>query len=143
MAASRRHTRDSIDPVALVDLGKQLAQQAIGDSVKKALDANAGAPEPSSPEGIGATILAEVRAMQNALKDDAELAVFAQSGMEMLRVTEIYAPTPFVVVLIGLDGGRNLTRVITRADGVHLTCKVMKVQPGAPPVRVAFREPKK
>jgi len=45
-------------------------------------------------------------------------------------------------VLTGIDTERNLTRIISAAEHLELTCKVMKVQPGAKPVKVALIAPK-
>lgn len=130
--------------MAIGEFTKQLAQQALTNAGKSILDTPGPAPsvEPGSPEGIGATILAEVKAMQSALKDDAELAVFVGTGGETLRISEVYLPSPFVAVLIGTGADRNITRVITRIDALQLTCKVLKVPAGAKPLRVAFREAK-
>jgi len=138
--------------VALGNFTKQLAQQAIGNSAKSVLDAlrpsdmpkvePPAAAEAGPPENIGAAILAEVRAMQTALKDDAELVVLYYTGFETLRVLEFFSPSAQVMVLIGIDTERNLTRVVARADSVQLTCKVMKVQPEGKATRIVFREPR-
>lgn len=137
--------------MALTDLTRHLTQ--LGNTGKTVLDALRPSEVPkvdgtpanavSSAEGIGATILAEVRAMQNALKDDSELVVLFHNGFETLRVLQFYSPDPQVLVLIGFDAERNTTRVIARADSVQLTCKVMAVSAPAKPVRINFITPPK
>ncbi len=148
-----RYLRGSIDHVALTDLTKQFAKQALGESAKNVLDAlrPSEVPKTEAPavthepaESVGAVILAELRAMQNALKGDAELILLVHTGFEVLRVLEFYVPAPQVAVLIGIDTEKNLTRFISRIDALQLTCKVMPALPGAAPVRVKFitRPPK-
>lgn len=134
--------------MAFGDITKQFAKQALGNSAKSVLDSlrPSEVPKLDSPqlaehasvESVGATILAELKAMQNALKEDSELVVLAHTGFEMLRVLEFYVPSPQVAVLIGIDTEKNVTRFITRIDSAQLTCKVMKVQPPAAPVRINF-----
>jgi hypothetical protein len=134
--------------VALTDLTKQFAKQALGESAKNVLGAlrpselpKVETPAPAShesAESVGATILAELRAMQNALKDDAELIVLVHTGFETLRVLEFYVPAPQVAVLIGIDTDKNVTRFIARIDALQLTCKVMPAQSGIAPVRIKF-----
>jgi hypothetical protein len=138
--------------VAFGDLTKQFAKHTLGNSAKSVLDSLRPAEVPkldtppltehSSVETVGATILAELKAMQNALKEDTELVVLVHTGFEMLRVLEFYVPAPQVAVLIGIDTEKNVTRFLCRIDSVQLTCKVMKVQPPATPVRINFITPK-
>ena len=135
--------------MALTDITRQLTN--LGNTGKTVLDALRPSEPPkvdaspattvSTAEGIGATILAEVRAMQNALKEDSELVVLFHNGFETLRVLQFYSPDPQVLVLIGIDTERNTTRVIARADSVQLTCKVMSVVVPAKPVRINFITP--
>ena len=136
--------------MAIGNFTKQLAQQALGNSAKSMIDSLSDAPkkeappiDPESIEAIGATILGEVKAMQNALKDDAELIATVQDGATDLRILEFYSASPQVVVMIGSDSDHNITRIIGRADTVRLTCKVVRVQAGAKPARIVFREAKK
>ncbi len=134
--------------MALTDLTKQFAKQALGESSKKMLDAlrpsdvpKVEAPAPAaheSVEGVGAAMLAELKAMQNALKEDAELLVLVHTGFETLRVLEFYVPTPQLAVLIGIDTEKNVTRFISRIDALQLTCKVMPAQGGNAPIRIKF-----
>ena len=140
--------------MALTDLTKQFAKQALGESAKNVINAlrpsevpkvdvpAAAAHDPG--ESVGATILAELKAMQNALKDDAELIVLVHTGFETLRVLEFYVPSPQVAVLIGIDTDKNVTRFISRIDSLQLTCKVMATQAGSAPARIKFiaRTPK-
>ena len=134
--------------MALSDLTKQFAKQALGESAKNVLGAlrpsevpKVDAPSPAahdSSESIGAAILAELKAMQNALKDDTELIILVHTGFETLRVLEFYSPTPQLAVLIGIDTEGNVTRFISRSDSLQLTCKVMPTQAGTAPARVKF-----
>ena len=126
--------------MALGDLTKQLAQQAIGGPVKDLLEARPAAP--AAPEEPGAVILAQVQAMQKALKDDEELLVLLRHGPETIRVLEFIVPSWEVVVLSGVDAEKNVTRVVSAFESVQLVCKVRKVQPPARPARIAFVTPK-
>jgi len=122
--------------MALGDLAKQLAQQALVDQV---------APKPSvstQAESVGAIMLGQVQAMQRACKEDEELMVLFRSGTETVRVLEFIVPSWPVLVLAGVDEAKNTTRVLMAAESAQLVCKVMKVQPPAKPVRVCFRIPK-
>ena len=125
--------------MALGEFTKQIAQQAILSATSKE---PAPAPAAAQPENLSAVFLGQVNAMQKALKEDEELAVWYQNGPERLRVMEIFAPSRNVAVLTGLDADRALTRVIAAADGLQLVCKVVKVQPGAKPSRIALVTPK-
>lgn len=116
----------------LGDLTKQLAGQALR-SVKGDEAAPAAPPNPC------AVMLGQVQAMQKALKADEELVVLFKSGGETIRVHEIFVPAWDVVVLNGVDGEKNLTRVITRAEVLQLVCKVAKA---AKPARVNVIGPK-
>jgi hypothetical protein len=142
--------------MGLGDLTKQLAQQALRNPVSDVLDAlrppdlsrisEAIQGPKSSPSGpvdnLGATMLGQVQAMQKALKEDEELVVLFNSGVETVRVLEIFVPTWQVVVLTGIDAGKNVTRVVSPVQSVQLICKVMKVQPPATPARIGFVVPK-
>lgn len=130
--------------MALGELAKQLAGQAIGNPAKDVMDAlrpGEAAPR-AAVESTGAVILGQLQAMQKALKEDQELAVFVQSGTEMVRVFECFLPSWQVMVLTGADGEKNVTRVVVPADSVQLTCKVLKVEPPARAARVVFKAPR-
>jgi hypothetical protein len=128
--------------MSLGNIGKALAGQALEATKKNVIDSIVG-PEPvkaapaaaPAPEPVGAVILGQLQAMQKSLRDDQELLVMWQS----LRVTEIFVPTPQVLVLIGMDVQQNLTRVIAPAESLQLVCKVVKVAEGVAPVRVGVR----
>jgi hypothetical protein len=128
--------------MSLGNIGKALAGQALEATKKNVIDSIVG-PEPvkaapaaaPAPESVGAVILGQLQAMQKSLRDDQELLVMWQS----LRVTEIFVPTPQVLVLIGMDVQQNLTRVIAPAESLQLVCKVVKVAEGVAPVRVGVR----
>jgi hypothetical protein len=142
--------------MGLGDITKHIAQEAIGNQVKDVLDSlrppdlsriseTLAGDKPSAPvpaEGVGATILRQVQAMQAALKDTDELMVLFHNGIEILRVLDFFVPSPQVIVLTGIDREKNVTRVISPSDALQLTCKVMKVQPTAKPVRIRFITPK-
>ena len=84
----------------------------------------------------------QINAMQKALKEDEELVILFQSGVERVRVMEIFLPSPAVAVLTGTDSNRNLTRAIVPVDSLQLLCKTMKAPAGAKPVRVNLVTPK-
>jgi len=122
--------------MAFVDLTKQLAKEAF-------LSATADpAPAAAQPDNLGALIFGQLHGMQKALKEDEELAVWFSNAGERLRVMEIFLPSPKLAVLSGHDSDRNLTPVISPVDALQLVAKVMKVAPGAKPVRVGLIMPK-
>jgi hypothetical protein len=122
-----------------VELTKQLAKEAFLSAAK---DPPAPAPPLAQADNVGAIVFGHIHGWQKALKDDEELVVWFANAEEKLRVMEIYLPSPKLAVLSGRDAERNLTRVISPVDTLQLVVKVMKVQPGAKPVRVALVMPK-
>jgi hypothetical protein len=134
--------------MALGQLTKQIAQQALLDSLRPADAAQVSEsiktarPPAASGENTCAVILGQIQAMQKAVKEDEELVVLLHNGLETMRVLEIYVPSWNVAVLTGIDADRNLTRVIAPSEGLQLICKVMKAQPGAKPVKIALIAPK-
>jgi hypothetical protein len=119
--------------MALGELTKQIAQQAL-------LSATTTPKETPAPavESTAAAIVAQIAAMQKQLKDDEELIVYFQQGAERIRVIEIFVPSPQVVVLIGPDANRTLTRVVSAAGALQLVCKTGKVGAGAKALRVGL-----
>jgi len=137
--------------MALADIGRAITGQALDTAKSSMLDAIKGEPAktpapppsstPSAPESIGSTMLSQVQAMQKSLKDDQELVVQFRSGEEMLRIVEIFVPSPSVFVLSGNDGQQRLTRIVAPAATVQLICKVLRVAPGSTPVRLRIVAP--
>ncbi len=136
--------------MALADLGRAITGQALDTAKSSMLDAIKGEPakKPAVPvaaapvvEGIGTVMLGQIQAMQKSLKEDQELVVQFRSGEEMLRILEIFVPSPQVFVLSGNDGQQRLTRIVTPASMVQLICKVLRVMPGVAPVRVKIMTP--
>jgi hypothetical protein len=122
--------------MALADLTKQLAQQAI-------LTATSGPKEAPTPAAVtaantGLVFLAQIQAMQKAVKEDEELAMTWASGTEKIRVMEIFLPSPQVAVLSGIDADRHTVRLVSAVDALQVVCRVVKVSPGAKPVRIGF-----
>jgi hypothetical protein len=141
--------------MALGEFTKQLAQQALKAPMKDVLDSLRppdaaqvseslkSVPGPAaSGAQVCATILGQIQAMQKAVKEDEELVVLFHDGLETMRVLEIYVPAWSVAVLTGFDTERNLTRVISPAENLELICKVMKLQPGTKPAKIALIAPK-
>jgi len=128
--------------MALGDLTKQLAQQALSSSMKDVLEAGAKPAGPVQGENVCATIVGQVQAMQNALKEDQELIVLVNAGAETIRVLEFFVPSWRVLVLTGIDTNKNITRIVSPVESTQLICKVMKAQSSAKPVRIAFITPK-
>jgi prephenate dehydratase len=124
--------------MALGEITRQLAQQAIGNAMKEPA-APAKAAGPAAGENACATILGQVQAMQKALKDDEELVVTCHAGAESVRVMEFFAPTARVLVATGTDAEKNVTRVVSHVEAVQLVCKVMK---SAKPARIGFVAPR-
>lgn len=122
--------------MALVDLTKQLAQQAIQSAMQ---EPSAAAPGGDNP---GATIVNQIGAMQKALKDDEELVIHLQSGAERIRVMEIFLPSPQVAVLTGIDANRVMTRVVSAVSALQLLVRTGKAQPGTKALRINLVIPK-
>jgi hypothetical protein len=122
----------------LGELTKQIAQQAILSATTK----EPPPPPPAQPqrENLAGSFFAQVAAMQKPLKDDEELAIHYHHGPDSIRVLEMFAPSPGVVVLTGSDSNRNLARVIAAAETLQLVCRVVKS--GAKPLRVPLITPK-
>ena len=137
--------------MALADIGRAITGQALDTAKSSMLDAIKGepakapAPPPSAPahapESLGSIMLAQLQAMQKSLKEDQELVVQFRSGEEMLRIVEIFVPSPPVFVLSGNDGQQRLTRIVAPAATVQLICKVLRVSPGSTPVRLKIMTP--
>jgi hypothetical protein len=125
--------------MAFVDLTKQLAKEAFLSVTK---DPPAPAAAQPQADNVGAVILGQIHGLQKALKDDEELVVWFANASEKLRVMEIFLPSPKLAMLSGHDAEHNLTRVISPVEALQLVAKVMKVQPGAKPVRVGLVMPK-
>ncbi|HUP04681.1 MAG TPA: hypothetical protein VMU19_11870 [Bryobacteraceae bacterium] len=124
----------------LGEFTKQLAQQAILSATTKE-PAPKEAPSAKASENAGAAIMGQVGAMQKALKEDEELALYFQNGSEPLRVLEIFLPAPKVAVLSGSDQA-GFARVIAAVESLQLVARVVKVKPGAKPHRIALVTPK-
>jgi hypothetical protein len=128
--------------MALVELGKQLAQQALMNAATGKDDDKKSAPGAAPADPTGPVIFGQLAAMQKALKEDEELIVYCNSGPDRIRVMELFQPSPQVVVLTGIDANRTLTRVISAVDVLQLVCKTGKVAPGSKAARVALVTPK-
>jgi hypothetical protein len=121
--------------MALGDLTKQLASQAIRNAVNPP-------PAPPRPENAGTAMLAQVQAMQKALKEDEELIVLLHAGGETVRVLEFFFPSWQVAVLTGVDKDKCVTRIIAAVESLQLVCKVAKAAPPATPARIKFVTPR-
>jgi len=138
--------------VNLGALTKELAKQVVGGQVDKVVDSlkssdtsKAGeTPKAVTPPeaGVGAIILGQLQAMQNVLKDDQELVVQCATGLETLRVLEIFVPGWKVAILTGHDANKTTTRFICPLEALQLTCKPTPVAAGEKPVRIRFIAPK-
>lgn len=116
------------------ELTKQFAKEAISEQVKDVLGGTEAPATGAVPaqDSLTAILMGQVQAMQNALKEDQELIVFATVGLITIRVHEIFAPSPKVLVLTGTDTtDRSLTRLISPAEGVQLACKPAAMPAGA------------
>jgi hypothetical protein len=122
--------------MALADLTKQLAQQAIL-SATGGPKSEAAAPAAAAP-GAGPVFLAQIQAMQKAIKEDEELVVTWTGGAEKIRVMEIFLPSPGVAVLSGIDPNRQTARVVSAVEALQVVCRVVKAAPGAKPVRIGL-----
>lgn len=142
--------------MVLADIGRAITGQALDTAKSSMLDAIRGEsdkkPVPSAApasasasasayDSLGSVILAQLQGMQKSLKEDQELVVQFRSGEEMLRIVEIFVPSPQVFVLSGNDGQQRLTRIVAPAATVQLICKILRVAPGATPVRLKVIAP--
>ncbi|MEZ5399153.1 MAG: hypothetical protein R2729_05750 [Bryobacteraceae bacterium] len=122
---------------------KQLAQEALGSQVKELMD-TVRPPEGAAPDpdNLAAAVMGQVHAMQAALKDDQELMLSCVAGGAEFRVVEIYAPSPKLLVLTGLDAARAVVRVIAPVDSVQLVCRPAPAKGDAKPLRIRLVAPK-
>lgn len=136
----------ALPQMALGPLAKQIAQQTLLESLRPAdasqVSESLKGAKAGAGENLGATVFAQIQAMQKAVKEDEELVVLLHNGLETMRVLEIYAPSWSLAVLTGIDAERNLTRVISPIESLQLICKVMKAQPSAKPVKLNLIAPK-
>jgi hypothetical protein len=123
--------------MAIVDLTKQLAKEALLSATRDP----APAPAPP-PEALWNSIFAQIQAMQKALKEDEELVVWFSCAGDKMRVFNLIVPSPRLIVLIGADSDRNPMRAISPVDALQLAMKVVKLPPGAKPTRVGLVPPK-
>lgn len=121
--------------MALGDLTKQLASQAIRNAVNPPA-------APPRPDNAGTAMLAQMQAMQKALKEDEELVVLFHAGAETVRVLEFFFPSWQVAVLTGIDRDKSVTRVVAAVGSLQLVCKVSKSAPGLAPARIKFVTPR-
>ena len=125
--------------MALVDLTKQLAKEALLSATQ---DPKPAPPTAPVAENVGAIVMGQVHSMQKSLKEDEELVVWFSNSSETLRVMEIFLPSPKLAVLSGHDPDHNLTRVIAPVESLQLVIKVMKVAARCKPLRVGLVMPK-
>ena len=125
--------------MALGEFTKQLAQQAILSATSKE---PAKESQPASADPMGQVMLAQVAAMQKALKEGEELAISVRDGADAIRVREIYMPTWQVAVVSGVSGQTGFVRIVAPIETLQLAVRVVRAQPGAAPARVAVIAPK-
>ena len=135
--------------MSLGDLTKQLAKEAIGAQMDEMVESIRGSDSGQKSETPAATadalasvIIGQIQAMQNALKEDQELLVQCSAGRDTIRVLEVFAPSPRLLVLTGLDSERVITRVVVPAEAVQLVCKPVAVKEGNKATRLRFILPK-
>jgi hypothetical protein len=121
----------------LGEFTKQLAQQAILSATAKEPAPKEAAAPVAQAENVGATIAGQVAAMQKALKEDEELALYLHTGADRMRVMEIFLPSPRVAVLSGVDES-GFARVIAAVETLKLVARVQKVKAGEKARRVAL-----
>jgi len=125
--------------MALVDLTKQLAKEALLSATQDPKPAATPAP---AGDNVGAIVMGQIHSMQKALKEDEELVVWFSNAGETLRVMEIFLPSPKLAILSGHDADHSLTRVIAPVETLQLIAKVKKVAAGSKPQRVGLVMPK-
>ena len=127
--------------MALGELTKQIAKQALTDQVSEIFDPKQPA-KTAGPENLALTILGQIQAMQKACKEDQELLAFYHAGAESIRIVEVYVPSPQLLVLTGFDPRNNLTRIISPVQSAQVVCKIVKLNPGTTPSKINFITPK-
>jgi hypothetical protein len=62
----------------------------------------------------------------------------------MVRVLEVFAPSPKMLVVTGADSDRLITRIITSAEAAQFICRPTpwKGEAGAKPPRIRLVAPK-
>jgi hypothetical protein len=118
---------------------KQLAAEALGNQMAEVMEGLRPSETPAAnaePESLTGVVMAQVHAMQNALKEDQELLVLCTVGPTTLRVLELYAPSPKLLVITGAEGERGIARIISPVESVQLVCRPVPVKPESKPVRV-------
>jgi len=124
--------------MALGDLTRQLA----GEAIRNVTAPKPPAPALAQPEKLGAAIMAEVQAMQKALKEDEELIVLCGASGETIRVHEFYFPSWQIAVLTGTDKDRAVARLVAPVESLQLLCKVAKAPASAKAARIRFVTPR-
>jgi hypothetical protein len=127
--------------MALGALTKQLASQAIGNSVKDLLEPEKATAAQTAATDLCGAILTQIQAMQKAVKEDQELVILFRSGPETIRLLEIFVPSQNLFVFTGLDAEKNLTRVIAPVESAQLVCKLVKATGQPVPVRIITPRP--
>jgi hypothetical protein len=129
--------------VGIGSITKQLAQQALGEQVDKLIETVSPSEQTSAKpeETASQVIIGQIQAMQKALKDDQELMVICNTGMEPLRIVEIYLPSWKVAVLTGIDAEKTVSRFISPVESLQLLCKPVPAT-GPKPLRLRIVAPK-
>lgn len=110
--------------MGIAELTKQFAKEAISDQIKDVMGPGPVAAETVAADNLAATLMGQVQAMQNALKEDQELVVLCAAGAASVRVHEMFAPSARVLVVTGIDAAdKALTRIVLPADALQLICK--------------------
>ncbi len=124
--------------MGLGEVTKQLAKEALLSQLEEPAQLP---PAPANETATG-VVLAQLQAMQSALKNDQELLVLCTVGKDTVRVFEVFAPSPNLLVLSGTDADRVMTRLIVSVDAVQLVCKPVAVKEGAKANRLRLLLPK-
>jgi hypothetical protein len=92
----------------------------------------------SSP-GPGRTVAVPRREETPGL--DQELMVICNTGIEPLRIVEIYLPSWKVAVLTGIDSEKTVSRFLSPVESLQLLCKPVPAT-GPKPLRIRIVAPK-
>jgi hypothetical protein len=85
----------------------------------------------SQGKNLVAVITERVRKLEANLKEDEELVVYCDAGLERIRATEFEFPTWHLAIVSGLDENNNPTQRIENVQDIKLTCKVLKTSKAA------------
>jgi hypothetical protein len=84
------------------------------------------------------TARAQLAALAKILKEDEDLAVYANIGPDRLRVFDVEVASATLIVLHGIDAEGARTSGLVHPDALNFFCRVVKLKPGTKRRAVGF-----